>query len=259
MYERTGRILHSLNTISNNKIKDIVKLHQKKYRDEKNLFIAEGTKALEEALNSDIEILEIYALNSFDTSKIKKDICIIPENIMKKISTTDSVCEVLFVAKKIKTDEKIFLNLNKIALIDSISDPGNLGTIIRSATAFGIEGIILLGNCVDLYSTKVIRSCTGNFLKTPILQIKNIEELKEKFKNHKLIATALSKENNISLKECAKLDKYIIMLGSEAKGLCSELIKNADKNIRLEMKNDVESLNLSVCASIIFYELYINC
>ena len=251
--------MHSLNTISNNKIKEIVKLHQKKYRDEKGLFIAEGEKALEEALNSKLEIVEIYALKTFDTSKIKKEICIIEENVMKKISTTDSVCEVLFIAKKLNTNENEFTTLNKIALIDSISDPGNLGTIIRSATAFGIEGIILFCNCVDLYSSKVIRSCTGNFLKTPILQIKTIEELKTKFKNHKLIATALSEENNISLKECAKLDKYIIMLGSEAKGLCQDLIKLADKNIRIEMKNNVESLNLSVCASIIFYELYINC
>ena len=248
--------MSSLNTISNNKIKEIVKLHQKKYRDELGLFIAEGEKALQEALNSDIEITEIYALKTFDTSAIKKDVCIIEENIMKKISTTDSPCEVLFIAKKTKIDENNFTKLNKIALIDSISDPGNLGTIIRSATAFGIEGIILFGNCVDLYSSKVIRSCTGNFLKTPILQIKKVEELKSKFKNHKLIATALSKENNISLKDCAKIDKYIIMLGSEAKGLCSDLINIADKNIRLEMKNNVESLNLSVCASIIFYELY---
>lgn len=259
MYERSGRILHSLNTISNNKIKEIVKLHQKKYRDEKGLFLAEGEKSLQEALNSDIEIIEIYALKSFNATNIKKEVCIIPENIMKKISTTDSVCEVLFVAKKKKINEQDFLTLNKIALIDSISDPGNLGTIIRSATAFGIEGIILFGNCVDLYSSKVIRSCTGNFLKTPILQIKNTEDLKTKFKNHKIIATALSKENNITLKECAKIDKYIIMLGSEAKGLCSELINIADKNIKIDMTNEVESLNLSVSASIIFYELYTNC
>ena len=258
MYERAGWILSSLNTISNNKIKEIVKLHQKKYRDEAGLFIAEGEKALQEAIDSNIEITEIYALKTFDTKNIINEICIIPENIMKKISTTDSACEVLFVAKKKQVNENDFLKLNKIALIDSISDPGNLGTIIRSAAAFGIEGIVLFGNCVDLYSSKVIRSCTGNFFKVPILKIKSTEELKNKFSNHKLIATALSKENNISLKECAKIDKYIIMLGSEAKGLCTDLIKLADKNIRIEMKNDVESLNLSVCASIIFYELYTN-
>lgn len=250
--------MHSINTISNNKIKEIVKLHQKKYRDEKGLFIAEGEKALQEALNSTLEIIEIYALKTFDTSKITKEVCIVDENIMKKISTTDSVCEVLFIAKKIEIDKKEFTNLKKIALLDSISDPGNLGTIIRSATAFGVNGIILFGNCVDLYSPKVIRSCTGNFLKIPIISMKNIDELKSLFKNHKLIATALSEKNNISLKECAKIEKYIIMLGSEAKGLCSELIALADNNIRIDMANNVESLNLSVCASIIFYELFKN-
>ena len=114
--------MHSLNTISNNRIKEIVKLHQKKYRDESNLFIAEGEKALQEALISNIEIIEIYALKSFDSSNIKKEICIIPENIMKKIATTDSPCEVLFIAKKKKYNKENFSILNKIALIDSISD-----------------------------------------------------------------------------------------------------------------------------------------
>ena len=177
---------------------------------------------------------------------------------MKKISTTDTTCEILTIAKKQERDITKFSNLKKLVLLDSISDPGNLGTIIRSATAFGIEGIILFGNCVDLYSPKVIRSTTGNFFKTPIINIKNKDEIKNLFKSHLKIATALSKENNISLKECAKIDKYIIMLGSEAKGLQEDLTNIADKNIRLEMINNVESLNLSVSASIIFYELFIN-
>ena len=93
--------------------------------------------------------------------------------------------------------------------------------------------------------------------KTPIVQIKNRQELEKHFTGHTKIATALSMENNISLKECAKIEKYIVMLGSEARGLCDELTELAEKNIRLEMKNDVESLNLSVSASIILYELFI--
>lgn len=248
--------MHSIKTLSNNRIKEIVKLHQKKYRDAYGLFIAEGYKALEELLQSNIEILEIIALKTTDISKIDKPVSIVDEATMKKISTTDSICEILIVVKKTTTNLKDFCNLNKIALLDSVSDPGNLGTIIRSATAFGIDGIILFGNCVDLYSTKVIRSATGNFFKIPIIQIKNRDELIKNFKSHKKVATALSKENNISLKECANIDKFIIMFGAEAKGLNEDLIKIADKNIRLEMSKNVESLNLSVSASIIFYELF---
>lgn len=248
----------AVKTISNNKIKEIVKLHQKKYREETGLFLAEGEKILAELINEKIDIIEIFALKTFDCSKFKIEPTILDEQTMKKISTTSSVCEVLTLAKKQEIKINDFTKLKKIALLDSISDPGNLGTIIRSAAAFGIEGIILYGNCVDQYSSKVIRSTAGNFFKIPIIEVENNIDLKKYFNKHTFVATALSKENNISLKECSKIDKYIIMLGSEAKGLTNELIDITDKNIKLEMKKNVESLNLSVCASIIFYELFIN-
>ena len=248
----------AIKTASNNRIKEITKLQQKKFREETKLFIAEGEKILEELLLENIEIEEVFALKSFDNSKYNVDVTVVDESTMKKISTTSSICEVLTVAKKKEYDKKELTTLNKIALIDTISDPGNLGTIIRSATAFGIEGIILYGNCVDKYSTKVIRSTAGNFFKIPIFEIQDINELQQLKDTHTFVATALSKENNISLKDCAKISKYMIMLGSEAKGLQKDLINIADKNIKLEMKKNVESLNLSVCASIIFYELFIN-
>ena len=245
--------MQSVTTISNNKIKEIQKLHLKKYREESGLFLAEGIKAVLELLNENVVITELFATKTFEN--IKNQITIIDEKIMKKISTTDSPCEIIAIAKKKEIDKKTFSQLNKIALLDRISDPGNLGTIIRSAAAFGIEGIILYSDCVELYSPKVIRSTTGNFFKLPIISISNSAKLKELLPNHKLIATALSETNNISLKECAKIDKYVIMFGSEAKGLCADLINISDNNIKLNMTNNVESLNLSVCASIIFYEL----
>lgn len=247
----------AVKNISNNRLKEITKLHQKKYRDETGLFIAEGCKILEELLSSNAEIIEVTALKGFD-NKYGIPITYTEESIMKKLATTSSVCEVLTIAKKRKTDINTFSKLKKIILLDSISDPGNLGTIIRSAAAFGIEGIILYGNCVDLYSPKVIRSTAGNFFKIPIIEISNINELKEKFQEHLFIATSLSKDNNISLKECASYEKYIIMFGSESCGLNSGLTEIADKNIKLSMKNNVESLNLSISASIILYELFIN-
>ena len=249
--------MHSIEQISKNRIKEIVKLHQKKFRDEQGLFIAEGYKILEELIETNANIVEIFALKTANLRKIQKTVTIVNEETMKKISTTDSPCEIITIARKKEQNINNFSNLKKLVLLDSISDPGNLGTIIRSATAFEIDGIILFGNCVDLYSPKVIRSTTGNLFKIPIVNIKNTKEIVELFPNHTKIATALSKKNNISLKECSQINKYIIMLGSEAKGLSENLVKLTDKNIRLEMSRNVESLNLSVSASIIFYELYI--
>ena len=248
--------MSSINSISNNRIKEIVKLHQKKYRDELGLFIVEGIKAVEELIKNNIDIREIYALKAFETEKY--NVKIIDEAIMKKISTTSSTCEILAVAKKKEYNINSLKNKNKLILLDSISDPGNLGTIIRSASAFGIEGIILYKDCVDMYSSKVIRSAAGNFFKIPIIIIKNTEEIKNNFKDFNKIATALYEKNTNSIEECKNIKKYIIMFGSEANGLSNELINIADKNIILKMNNNVESLNLSVSASIIMYNLLIN-
>ena len=238
--------------LSNNKIKDIVKLHQKKYRDETGLFIVEGLKSVQELIEAKIEIIDIFAVKEF---ALNYKYSIIKENIMKKLATTSSPCEILAIAKQ-KTLGSEIKKAKKVILLDSISDPGNLGTIIRSAAAFGIEAIILFGDCVDLYSSKVIRSTAGNFFKVPIIKLKETDEIKNLFPNHKIVATALSKENNITLKECADIEKYIIMFGSEARGLSSELIKITTKNIKLEMANNVESLNLYIFASIVLYELF---
>ena len=247
--------MHSINELSNNKIKEIIKLHQKKYRDELGLFIAEGEKILEELSNAKADIIEVIALKNKKLKTNIQNIKFVDESIMKKISTTSSVCEVITIAKKRSVSISNITKKKKLVLLDSISDPGNLGTIIRSACAFGIDGIILFGNCVDLYSPKVIRSCTGNFFKIPIVQLNSIEELNKNLKDYKKIATSLSKENNIEIKDCNNFEKFIIMFGSEAKGLCKELTNITEKNIKIDMKNNVESLNLAISASIIFYEL----
>lgn len=248
--------MRSVETISNNKIKEIIKLHQKKYREETKLFIAEGIKILEELFSIKADIKEIYAIKDIKVNGKQIPAQIIDEAVMKKISTTDSPCEVITIAKEKHYNIQDFSKYKRLILLDSISDPGNLGTIIRSASAFGVEGLILYGNCVEIYSPKVIRSTAGNLFKIPFITINEKEELQKYFKSHKKIATSLAKTNNITLEECAKLDKYILMLGSEAKGLSKDLTDISDKNIRLDMKNNVESLNLSVSASIIMYELF---
>ncbi len=245
--------MYSIEKLSANKIKQITKLHQKKYRDETGLFIAEGEKAVSELINENIEIINIYAIKEF--KNINFPINYTDEYSMKKISTTSTPCEILAIAKKRKQDINKFKSYNKIALLDKISDPGNLGTIIRSAAAFGIEGIILFSDCTELYSPKVIRSCAGNFFKVNAAEIKNKDDIKKLFPNHTLIATSLSEENNITLNECSKLKNKIIMFGSEAKGLSKDLLNIADKNIKLKMKNNVESLNIAISASIIFHEI----
>ncbi len=248
--------MHSVETVSNNKVKEIVKLHQKKYRDMTGLFIAEGGKALEDMMSAGIKLRDIIVLDGADISKISRPYKIANESIMKKISTTDGICEILTVGEKREYDIKDFIKYKRLLLLDSISDPGNLGTIIRSAAAFNFDGIILWGNCTDLYSSKVIRSSAGNFFKIPVIALRNKKEFDETFKNHTKISTSLYSKNTISIEECSQAERLILMMGSEAKGLDESLIKAADENIRLEMSKNVESLNLAVSCSIIMYQMF---
>ena len=115
--------MYSVETISNNKIKEIVKLHQKKFREETNLFIAEGIKILEELLSVKADIKEIYAIKDIKINGKQIPAKIIDEAVMKKISTTDTPCEVLAIAKKKAYSPKDLSNCRRLLLLDSVSDP----------------------------------------------------------------------------------------------------------------------------------------
>ncbi len=248
--------MYSIVGVSGRKIKETAKLRQKKYRDELDLFIAEGEKSFEELISAGIKIKYIFVLNDYDTRNINHEFFIVNKDVMKKISTADSPCNILAVAEKKHYDLNMFKKHKRVLLLENISDPGNLGTIIRSASAFNFDGIVLYGNCTDLYSSKVIRSTAGNFFKIPVIEIKNKDKLNEIFKSHIKISTSLRGKNTVSLEECSKYDSLLIMMGSEAAGLSSELINLSDKNVKLAMAKDVESLNLAVSASIIMHEIF---
>lgn len=241
--------MNEITSINNQFIKDIVKLQQKKYRDD--LIIFEGEKALNGAIESGIEIKHIISADKNILDKYSKyDTYFVNDKIMKKIATTQSPPVVFASCKKPSYNTDEFKKYKKIVLIDDIKDSGNLGTIIRSAAAFGIEGIMLYGSCTDEYSPKTIRAAAGNMFKMPIIKI-DYKKLAE-FKNtHKFVATVVNNKNNRAV--LTDSEYIIVMIGSEAKGLCKELLNIKDADVTLPMKNNVESLNISVAASIIFY------
>lgn len=251
--------MNEISSLSNAKIKETVKLHQKKYRELMGLFIAEGEKTLQELLDNAIEIEDIFVLNgyNFDISKDLADkVSVCSEPVMKKLMTTDSIPKVVVVAKKKQNTLDKIKSLQKIALLENIKDPGNLGTIIRSAAAFGIDAILLVGDTIDLYNPKVIRSSAGNFFKLPVFELKSAKDIREICSGFTFVSTALQNKTTISIADAKMIDKLVVMFGSEASGLTDELAAIADKNFLINISKDVESLNLSVAASIVFHELY---
>ena len=237
-----------IESTSNNRIKDIRKLNEKKYRDEQGKYLVEGEHLVLEAYKSGFleEVILCDRDIDLDVEKI-----FVTESVMKTISTLPSKVDIIGICS-IKEDN-IDLNSN-IVILDGVQDPGNLGTIIRSAVAFNIKNIILSNDTVDLYNIKTLRSAQGmNFH----LNIKrdNLEEyisfLKEN--NYKIWGTDVT--NGIDVKNASKEEKYAIIMGNEGNGMSENIKELCDKFVYINMNENCESLNVGVCASIIMYEL----
>lgn len=238
-----------INSVNNEKVKEIAKLKDKKYRDKSNLFLVETYHLVEEAFNNNL-LEEVFILDGYEF-KLDVKTNVVSESIMKKIASTDTVPGIVGVVRKME-DKNIVGN--KILLLDRIQDPGNLGTIIRSAVAFNIDTIIISDDTVDLYNSKVLRSCQGMIFHTNILRgnLENyINELKKK--NFEIYGTDVN--DGISLKDVGKMNKFALIVGNEGNGISLKIRELCDKFIYIDMVNSVDSLNVGVACSIILYEM----
>lgn len=245
-----------ITSTTNTLVKEVAKLAQKKYRNETKLFLIEGQKAVEEAFALNLEFKHIFILKG----KIQKypqfkDAILTNEAVLKKISTTETAPEIIAVAKQLEFRLKDISSKNKIVLLENIKDSGNLGTIFRTCTALGVEGIILAGDTVDVYNPKTVRSAVGNLFKIPFISVENTEKIKQIFSEHEILATVVPQEDAHNIIGLKLSHKTIIMFGSEATGLSNEAIKLADKKITIPISSEVESLNLSTAATICIWEL----
>ncbi len=244
-----------ISSVNNNLVKETVKLQQKKYRTEK--FLLEGCKSINEAFLSGIEIDYAFVLakKADEYNFLGDKLILTTEQVLKKISTTDSAPDAVAVGFKKEFDKNILKSAKKVVLLENIKDTGNLGTILRTSVAFGADAVVLYGDSVDLYNPKTVRSSVGNLWKIPVFEIKDFSELKTVFKDYKRIATLPRSENY--LKNYKPEFPCLVMFGSEADGLSDELINFSTGSIKIEMKETVESLNLSVSCAVVLYKLFL--
>lgn len=252
-------MIKKITSLSNPAIIEFSKLSNHKVRFLTGLFSVEGEKALEDILNSDVQIRNIFVTEDYlKINNLPQDLVIIvSEPVMKKLASSDSVPKVLTVAYQQGINIEELLEKKRLLLLDGISDPGNLGTIIRSAAAFGFEGILFINNCVDAYNPKVIRSAAGNFFKIPFLSIKNISELK-KFSNFQFIMTDLHSDEVFTPEQITHSNKIILTLGSEACGISQEVLNIPHTNVKIDTIG-VESLNVASAGTIVMYEFSKKC
>lgn len=247
-----------MNTITskdNKLIKLVKKLHQRKERKDNNLFIIEGEKLIKEALKEKLNIKYLFlkskSTNNFNIPQ-NTEIFEIPENLMEYISTTDSAPPFLAIAEIQETKINNIKKSNLILVVSELQDPGNFGTIIRTAEATGVNYIIATKGTVDLYNPKVVRSSMGSIFRQKIIYVDKILDIINDLQDFQIVMTTPYSDNNFY--DIDYNDKTIIFMGNEGQGLSKELL-NKYKGVKIPMMGNVESLNTSIATSIILYEV----
>ena len=253
----------SLSLLSKNHHKWIRRLHQKKYRLEEKAFIAEGLNSLQSAMEmTHHPVKEVIVEKNYAESIkncISDDIPVYTcsKKEMESISTEETPQGIIIICSETKFsfDELEKNPPNNLLYLDKVSDPGNLGTILRTAAWFDMKQILLSPFSVDLFNTKVVRASAGAIFGMKIYQSIDFDRLFQfaKRKNYKL--TAAVPEGGIPINRWKKTRKNILLLGHEAKGLSKEIIEQADQRISIPSQGNVESLNLAIAAAIILYEI----
>ena len=241
-----------LSSVSNDKIKKYIKLKNKKYRDMYGEFIVEGKHTVIEAFKAGL-LKELIVLEQDDFLLPVRTIYVTKE-VINKISSVDTPQTVLGLCSKINYDN---IKLGKrILILDQLQDPGNLGTIIRSAVAFGIDSIVLSENTVDIYNPKVVRATQGMMFQVNLYKM-NSDEIINTLKKIKIPLYGTLVDNGIEPKELSKKEKssFALVMGNEGNGVRSEISMMCDKNLYIKMNDSVESLNVAIAASILLYEL----
>jgi RNA methyltransferase, TrmH family len=238
--------------LSKKEIKDIQSLSQKKFRDELNLFVAEGPKIVGELIALiPGQIERIYAVKEWITDNQfanNIDASEISEIELQKISQFQSPNQVIAVINKIpsrKPDTSSFT-----LYLDTIQDPGNLGTIIRIADWFGIGNIVCSRGCADIYNPKVVQSTMASVARVNVFYDEEEQWLKDC--SVPIYAATL---NGTSLYEHSKVSEGVLIIGNESKGLRNEVLRFATDEITIPRKGNAESLNAAVATGIILSHL----
>ncbi len=248
--------------ITNNEIKLLKSLSQKKYRYQHKLFLVEGLRLIEELINSNHKIIKIWTSDSFldENPSMKKSITsiecnIIDEKYFSQILTTQNpqcIMALLPINEPINLSK---LSDNNILILDGISDPGNMGSLLRSAVWYGIDSIILSKNCVDIYNPKVVRSAMGAHFYISNLIHGDLVEILHELKNDKYEIIGATLDGIDYKKIKVSNSSWALILGNEAHGISNELYDGIDQKISIPQRGPIESLNVAIAGSILLDRL----
>ena len=238
---------------ANNVVKNTKKLLQKKYR--KDSYLIEGWHLFEEAVNAQAKIRHIFVLEEFvDRVQDFPQVYVVTAEILADLADSKTpqgiVAELAFEEATIPSVLK-----GKYLFLEDVQDPGNVGTIIRTADAAGYDGVFISQHSADIYNLKTLRSMQGSHFHLPIYQMKTSDFL-ELAKQIQLpvLATTLSRDS-IDYRELAPMTDFVLVLGNEGQGISQQMMDKADQLVHISMKGRAESLNVAVAAGILIFSL----
>lgn len=236
-----------ITSLDNKYVKRVTSLHKKKYRDEYKEFFIEGIKTIEEAIKHNQEIKNIFYCPDMINYNLEFPATIVTKEVIAKMADTSTPQGIIAICGLHDYELK---NKQKLIYLDRVQDPGNVGTIIRTADAFGFDGILLSNGCADVYSPKVVRATMGSLFHIPIIQEVDIKELKSL--NNKIYSSSLDTTN--FLEEISIEKPFVLVIGNEGKGISDEIKSITDEFVKINMIGNAESLNASIAAGILMYE-----
>ena len=236
---------------ANSVVKNAKKLHQKKYR--KSAYLIEGWHLFEEAVQAGVTIEKIFALESYrDQLAAFPQTVWVSEEILRDLADTQTPQGIVAVIQK----EEVGLpdlHQGKFLFLEDVQDPGNVGTMIRTADAAGFTGVIVSDKSADIYSLKTLRSMQGSHFHLPIYRMSLATFVEEAKKTAiPILATTLSKDSK-DYRELSPLEDFVLVMGNEGQGISSVMAESADQLVHIGMKGRAESLNVAVAAGILMF------
>ena len=248
----------TITSAQNSHIKELIKLKQPKYRRETGLFVVENLTIIYDALRSGFAFETLFITEEFAAKNREQvdfltansqsaELYLIDSKINKAYSDLSTPSGITAIYK-IKINS---LSKDSVIYLDGVSDPGNLGTIMRNALAFGLENLVLSKECADPYSAKTISASKDAIFKLNILEDRADDWLKK----CALPIYATSSHEGTQLEKFKPAKKFCLVLGSESQGVSPEILASATEKIKITISNKIESLNVAAAAAILFYEL----
>lgn len=248
-----------ITSTANARIKELVQFQKKsRARSEAGVFIAEGLRIVREAPPERLKklyVTEDFYKNHKEEMPVENLEFVSPQ-VFSYISDTKTPQGVLAVVKQFSYERKAILGDKnaRMLILETIQDPGNLGTIFRTAEAAGVTGIVMSSDCVDIYNPKVIRSTMGAIFRMPFFYAEDIREVIGEMQKKKIRVYAAALDADVSYEQARYLGKLAFLIGNEANGLRPETAACADMKLSIPMEGKAESLNAAVAAAVLMFE-----